>query len=102
MFFSWDEGKTWNTKKISETPISVSNIVTEPGNTSDKFIVYGSIEGDQEVSGIVVLLDFSLLHPRTCSGHEVPENSDSDYEYWIPHNPNETCLLGKLKCKITK
>lgn len=74
VYFSWDEGKTWNTKIISETPISVSNIVTEPGNTSDKFLVYGSIEGNEDVSGIIVLLDFSMIHPRTCSGHETPGN----------------------------
>jgi len=100
VYFSWDEGRTWNTKKISETPISVSNIVTEPGNTSDKFLVYGSIEGDEDVSGIIVLLDFSMLHPRACSGHESPGSADSDYEYWIPHNPNETCLLGNRKKKV--
>lgn len=42
----------------------ISNIITEPGNTSDKFLIYGSIDGNNEISGTIVLLDFSSLHPR--------------------------------------
>lgn len=66
ILFSWDEGRTWNTKEISEKPVMVSNIITEPGNTSDKFLVYGSIDGDSDISGFITLLDFSALHPRDC------------------------------------
>ncbi|KAL4482775.1 hypothetical protein ABPG72_022335 [Tetrahymena utriculariae] len=95
IIFSWDEGRTWNTKQISDTPVMISNIITEPGNTSDKFLVYGSVEGDSDISGIIVLLDFASLHPRDCSGYENPDTSDSDYEYWTPHNPSEFCLLGR-------
>lgn len=73
----------------------VSNIITEPGNTSDKFIVYGSVEGESDLTGVVIFLDFGSLHPRTCEGHDDPGTPASDYEFWEPHNPGETCLLGK-------
>lgn len=53
--------------KISSKLINVDNILTEPGNTSDKFIIYGELEEDtEENKGIVITLDFSQLHPKVC------------------------------------
>ena len=30
--YSWDQGKTWTTAQISQKPIEIENIVTEPSN----------------------------------------------------------------------
>ncbi|EGR32320.1 hypothetical protein IMG5_088080 [Ichthyophthirius multifiliis] len=97
LYYSWDEGLTWNTIKISTTLININNIITEPGNISDKFIIYGELDNQEleENKGVVISIDFSSLHPRVCEGQESPGNADSDYEYWVPHNPGEGCLLGK-------
>lgn len=57
--------------------------------------MYGFAEGDSDLSGIVVLIDFENLHPRTCTGHDSPDTPNSDYETWVPHNPNDSCLLGR-------
>lgn len=95
ILFTYDEGRNWVVKEVVDTPVMFTNIVTEPGNTSDKFLIHGTINGDSEISGIIILIDFSSLHPRNCSGHDNPGTDDSDYEYWVPHNPNEFCLLGK-------
>lgn len=75
--------------------MSITNIVTEPGNTGDKFLVYGTIEVDTDLTGVIVLIDFSQLHPRTCEGYDHPDMNDSDYETWVPHNTANGCLLGK-------
>jgi hypothetical protein len=40
--YSWDEGETWVDLEITKEPFSISNIITEPGNTQQRFIVYGS------------------------------------------------------------
>lgn len=34
ILFSWDEGKSWQKFKISDTPIQVSNIIIEPDSVS--------------------------------------------------------------------
>lgn len=61
---------TWNTIKISTTLININNIITEPGNTSDKFIIYGELDNQEleENKGVVISIDFSSLHPRVCEG----------------------------------
>jgi hypothetical protein len=32
----------WETFKFTEEPIEITNIITEPTNTSTRFIVYGN------------------------------------------------------------
>jgi len=39
--FSWDEGLTWETLKISEKSMFIENIIIEPNSVSQQFIVYG-------------------------------------------------------------
>ena len=39
--FSWDEGLTWETLKISEISMFIENIIIEPNSVSQQFIVYG-------------------------------------------------------------
>ena len=39
--FSWDEGLTWETLKISEKSMYIENIIIEPNSVSQQFIVYG-------------------------------------------------------------
>ena len=42
IFFSWDEGDTWDTLTISEHNIFVENIIIEPNSISQQFMVYGT------------------------------------------------------------
>lgn len=39
--YSWDEGLTWEKYKFSEQKIVVTNIVTEPSNMDQIFLLYG-------------------------------------------------------------
>lgn len=41
LLYSYDEGVTWRKLKFSEDPVQITNIITEPANTSQRFIVYG-------------------------------------------------------------
>lgn len=42
--YSWNEGMSWEVYQFSETPVEISNIITEPSNTGTKFIIYGTTE----------------------------------------------------------
>ena len=94
VYYTWNEGLTWNALKISDEPVEVTNIITEPSNTAEKFVVYGRSTG-KSPKGIVASIDFIPLHQRFCKLQDKPQQEDSDYELWTPNgkiSPN--CLLG--------
>jgi len=103
--YSWDEGETW--EDIAIPRMEVTNIVTEPASTSQKFIVMGrNRETDSEDEGggsslnkaTLVYLDLTGLHERECKGADSPGKEDSDYEVWNPSavvsGENAGCSLG--------
>jgi hypothetical protein len=93
VIYSWNEGLTWEVLKVAEEPFEVTNIVIEPGATSQAFMVYGSRKGQ----GISVAVDFSTLHEPQCRLPERPEESGSDYEVWSPNDgrAGSRCLMGR-------
>ena len=91
--YSWNEGETWESLQISDTPFEITNIIIEPTNTAQSFLVYGIADNTR---GLVVGIDFSSLHKRNCQGIESPDDFDSDYELWSPNDEaNPKCLMGK-------
>ena len=104
--FTWDYGKTWKKVKISNKPINVKNIITEPRSTSQQFLVYGTnvaAPGDEEESeekekAALIYVDFAKLHEPQCQGADAPGTEKSDFESWTPydgrHNGN-MCYLGQ-------
>ena len=92
IYYSYDEGITWEEMTISDEEISIKNILIEPESASQRFLVYG-IKHDPTSNpiGIVITLDFSFLNIRICS--------ESDYENWTPISgtakSDNSCILGK-------
>lgn len=41
IFYTWDEGLNWEEVRVSDKEFEIQNIVTEPSNMEQKFIVYG-------------------------------------------------------------
>lgn len=122
LYFSWDEGATWEGVMMTTLPFLVENIVIEPDNINVQFIVYGYMPetANQHVAGeiharspagraaaggasssadagVVVFVDFADLHKRKCSGFNTPGAAQSDYEYWTPHDDRMEgqCLMGR-------
>jgi len=93
ILYSFDEGATWITHRITDRPFQVENIIIEPEANSHQFLVYGF----REEGGVVIYVDFEALHERECVGHDRPDASDSDYERWTPSDRrlNGKCLLGR-------
>ena len=96
--YSWDEGATWELLKFSDVPIQVTNIIIEPTNTGQHFVLYGeklSEFGYQKIA-MIVGIDFTSLHQRVCQGDDTPDTDASDYETWSPNgSTTANCLLGK-------
>jgi hypothetical protein len=93
VFYSWNEGLSWESIKVSDKPIEVENIIIEPEAVSTKFILYGTLGS----KGVTVSLDFGSLHEPQCKNPDLPGSSDSDYEVWTPHDgrTNSKCLMGR-------
>jgi len=94
VLFSWNEGLNFTQCKFTVNgDVNVDNIVVDPNWTSEKFILYGNRQGDSR--GLIVQVDFSNFHERSCTGMENPGTPQSDYEYWTPAPAGNGCLLGK-------
>lgn len=93
VFYSWNEGMTWESLKITEKPIEVENIIISPGGVSQNFLVLGT----RGAKGVTVALDFSSLHEPQCRGIDSAGQSDSDYEQWSPNDgrAGSKCLMGR-------
>jgi len=94
VMYSWDQGVSWKTLKISDTPIQVENIIIEPEAVSQHFVVYG---WQDDSVGVMIYIDFAELHEmRTCQGHDAPDSASSDYETWTPSDGRlgGKCLMG--------
>ena len=44
--YSWDEGETWDRIKISDRMLMVDDILIEPDNISQQFIIHGTYAED--------------------------------------------------------
>ncbi len=65
IYYSWDEGLTWEEKKFTQKPIQVTNIIIEDTNTGQNFVIYGERTyngGKFQRKGVIVGFDFSSLH----------------------------------------
>eukprot|EP01017_Pseudomicrothorax_dubius_P026780 TRINITY_DN3020_c0_g1_i4.p1 TRINITY_DN3020_c0_g1~~TRINITY_DN3020_c0_g1_i4.p1 ORF type:complete len:750 (-),score=167.04 TRINITY_DN3020_c0_g1_i4:24-2273(-) len=96
LLYSWNEGLTWDQFNFTNDTIEVTNIMIEPSNVGQKFVLYGETTLNKKRKGVVVALDFSTLHQRTCKGANSPDASDSDYEKWNPYGESlSKCLMGR-------
>lgn len=39
---SWDQGESWQSIKVADEMLYIQNIVIEPNNISQQFLVYGA------------------------------------------------------------
>ncbi|KAF4668158.1 Sorl1p [Perkinsus chesapeaki] len=93
--FSWNEGHSWYDFDVSEHPMAVDNIVTEPTSTSTKFLMYGT----RSDAGVLYHIDFDTLGQPQCQGAWAADSAGSDYETWIPSDgrtSGDACLLGRV------
>lgn len=68
----------------------------EPSAASQKFLLIG-FKQEPGTPGVVIHLDFSLMHKRPCAGANSPGQTASDFEHWSPYDGRHGghCLLGR-------
>lgn len=93
MLYSWDEGLTWTSQVIADSPFNAHQILVEASATSQRFVVIGTRKG----KGVAIGLDFSSLSKPQCQGSTDIENLESNYEWWSPNDgrTGSKCLMGR-------
>jgi len=96
ILYSWDEGMTWETLKISDEKFLIKNIIIEPTSTSQHFVIYGESNKKGKTKGIAIGVDFTGLHEPQCRNPDNPDTTASDYEKWTPNDgrTGHECLMG--------
>jgi len=92
VFYTWNEFySTGGCTFTDGGPIEVTNIVVNPTNVVQEFILHGYRVVDSQNQGVIIHFDFTNMQERQCV--------DSDYELWSPSDSsNQTgsnCLLGE-------
>jgi hypothetical protein len=97
VYYSWDEGLSFQDLRISDEKISIENVIIEPSSTGQHFVVYGSKNKKGKKKGVVIGVDFTGLHEPQCRNPDNPDAADSDYEKWTPNDgrAGHECLLGR-------
>ena len=72
--YSMNEGETWHSEMFSDSKIYVYGLMTEPGEKTLVFTVFGSETTTH--SWLIVQIDFRNVFSPTCG--------DDDYKQWYP------------------
>nr|XP_020038265.1 sortilin-related receptor-like [Castor canadensis]XP_020038351.1 sortilin-related receptor-like [Castor canadensis] len=84
--YSTNEGETWKTFMFSERPVFVYGLLTEPGEKSTVFTIFGS--NKENVHSWLIL----QVNATDALGVPCTEN---DYKLWSPSDERgNECLLG--------
>ncbi|XP_022107466.1 sortilin-related receptor-like [Acanthaster planci] len=87
--YSVSEGESWTTESTEDdnTKIVVYGMMTEPGEKTTTFTIFGSLT--QRHSWLIVQVDLRKALGADCT--------DSDYKQWSPGDeyPDSHCLLGR-------
>jgi hypothetical protein len=92
LYYSRDEGQTWQEYKFAESSLQIDDITTLPSDNSRNFLLWGRTD-----EGLVTInIDFTGLTDRQCDLNEKGENED--YYLWTPKHPKQEddCLFGHV------
>ncbi len=91
LLYSTNEGIDWKVLKFYPTPIKVYGLLTEPGENSTTFTVFGSEESQRGLDWLIVTIDLTSVFAKNCSLE--------DYKRWSPNDSSRgkhrNCLLGR-------
>ncbi|XP_061574688.1 sortilin-related receptor isoform X2 [Cololabis saira] len=85
--FSTNEGETWTEFQFSDKEVYVYQLLTEPGEKSTIFTIFGSY-AEQKHSWLILQVNTSDVLGVPCS--------EADYKRWSPSDESgNECLLGR-------
>ncbi|KAJ8687024.1 hypothetical protein QAD02_022818 [Eretmocerus hayati] len=88
IFYSTDEGETWKNYEFNDRMLRVYGLMTEPGENTTVFTMFGSGSGQHQ--WLIIKVDLRNVFERTCT--------DDDYKFWSPSVPSSVwpkCILGR-------
>ncbi|RDL38307.1 Oligoxyloglucan reducing end-specific cellobiohydrolase [Venustampulla echinocandica] len=93
IYYSLDEGDTWEEYKFSDAEIEIKDLTTVPSDNSRNFLIWGSKNGEL----VTVNLDFTGLTNEQCKLDE-DDVDEGDYYLWTPRHPKQDseCLFGHI------
>jgi hypothetical protein len=93
VYYSLDEGESWESYTFSDKPIEIDDLTTVPSDNSRNFLLWGKDDGEL----VTINLDFSGLTDTPCKLDENNAEGD-DYYLWTPTHPklDNDCLFGHV------
>nr|XP_027196293.1 sortilin-related receptor-like [Dermatophagoides pteronyssinus] len=88
LYYSIDDGYSFTLFKFHPNKIRVYGLLTEPGEKTASFTIFGSAEKRHE--WIVIQVNFTEIFDSQC---RIP----IDYKEWSPHDYESKCLLGSTQ-----
>ncbi|XP_060532386.1 sortilin-related receptor-like isoform X2 [Cylas formicarius] len=90
ILYSIDEGENWNQTAFHNEEIRLYGLMTEPGENTTIFTMFGSLP--KEHNWIIVKVDFARIFKSQCG--------PNDYKMWSPSQTEENrsyipCILGE-------
>ncbi|XP_046815781.1 sortilin-related receptor-like isoform X1 [Vespa crabro] len=88
--YSIDEGETWQTYEFHEKMLRVYGLMTEPGENTTVFTMFGSDSGQHQ--WLIIKVDLKNVFERNCR--------EDDFKFWSPASldqPVVSCVLGKME-----
>ncbi|CAG9765567.1 unnamed protein product [Ceutorhynchus assimilis] len=90
ILYSTDEGMTWNQTQFHNEEIRLYGLMTEPGENTTIFTMFGSLP--KEHQWIIAKVDFKKVFKQKCA--------DKDFKMWSPSQTEENrsyipCILGQ-------
>ncbi|CAL7939536.1 unnamed protein product [Xylocopa violacea] len=86
--FSVDEGETWLSYQFNEKMLRVYGLMTEPGENTTVFTMFGSASGQHQ--WLIIKVDLRIVFERDCT--------KDDFKFWVPSStdqPGISCVLGR-------
>lgn len=86
--YSTDEGETWQTYGFNEKMLRVYGLMTEPGENTTVFTMFGSDSGQHQ--WLIIKVDLRNVFERVCTV--------DDYKFWSPSSADQpvmACVLGR-------
>lgn len=90
VLYSIDEGETWNQTPFHNEEIRVYGLMTEPGENTTIFTMFGSLSAQHQ--WMIVKIDFWKMFKSYCT--------EKDYKMWSPSQSGDKrsyipCILGQ-------
>lgn len=95
IYYTLDEGDTWNEYKFSDELMRIEDIATVPSDSSRKFLLIGRAPVNRGEVSVTIQIDFTDLFSRQCVLDDNNPDND-DFELWTPSHPfqENNCLFG--------